>query len=80
MHVLLDAENTSPVTRSEFGRLYRRLIAVNPFFSAMFVNGGLIGTLYALITLSGHRAALKKSKAAAAAGAKKKKEETKKDK
>lgn len=26
---------------------------------AMFVNGGLIGTLYALITLSGHRAALK---------------------
>ncbi|KAG2445458.1 hypothetical protein HXX76_000077 [Chlamydomonas incerta] len=79
MHVLLDAENASPVTRSQFGRLYRRLIALNPFFSAMFVNGGLIGTLYAAITLAGHRAALKKAKDAAAAGAKKK-VETKKDK
>ncbi|KAG2428881.1 hypothetical protein HYH02_014204 [Chlamydomonas schloesseri] len=76
MHVLLDAEDASPVTRSQFGQLYRRLIAMNPFFSAMFVNGGLIGTLYAAITLAGHRAAVTKAKAAAA-GAKK---ETKKDK
>ncbi len=48
-----DESGTSPVTRSQFGQLYKALIAKNPFFSAAFFNGGMIGEFWCCVTLSG---------------------------
>ncbi|GFR49669.1 hypothetical protein Agub_g11815 [Astrephomene gubernaculifera] len=65
IHILLDAEDSSSLSRSDFGQAYKRLIAMNPFFSAFFLNGGMIGALFAGTKLWEHRAAVKRVKKAA---------------
>ncbi|PNH11185.1 hypothetical protein TSOC_002009 [Tetrabaena socialis] len=81
--VLLDTEGTSSLSRSPFGVGYRKLTQTNPFFSAMFVNGGMIGSLFCIVSLLDHVKAKKKAQQApaiAAAAAVVAEPETKKDK
>ena len=43
MVVLMDAEGTGYLSKTTFGHLYKQLTKTNPFFTAMFVNGGGLG-------------------------------------
>lgn len=65
LHVLTDESGTSPVTLSQFGQLYKALIAKNPFFSAAFFNGGMIGSIFCVVKLLERRKAIKAEKAKA---------------
>ncbi|KAG2482137.1 hypothetical protein HYH03_018923 [Edaphochlamys debaryana] len=71
IQILLDEEGTSALSQSAFATQYRWLISKNPFFSAFFFNGGMIGCLYCVMRYLDHRKAqrLPPQQAAAAPGA-----------
>jgi len=52
MAILLDTTGSSSLAQTQFGQLYKRLVAVNPFFSAFFFNGGLIGCIFCMKELT----------------------------
>ncbi|KXZ50179.1 hypothetical protein GPECTOR_17g816 [Gonium pectorale] len=80
IQILMDTESKSFLSQTEFGRLYRKLTSVNPFFSAMFVNGGMIGTMFAITKLVEHRRAVKSAAAAPKEEVKAEATESKKEK
>ncbi|EFJ50169.1 hypothetical protein VOLCADRAFT_104005 [Volvox carteri f. nagariensis] len=59
MRILLDEDGSSSLSRSVFGQYYKRLIAINPFFSALIFNGGMIGSMFCVTKLVEHGYAAK---------------------
>ncbi|GLI66479.1 hypothetical protein VaNZ11_010323, partial [Volvox africanus] len=59
MRILLDEDSSSGLSQSVFGQYYKRLIAINPFFSALLFNGGMIGLMFCITKLVEHGRALK---------------------
>ncbi|GMH40914.1 hypothetical protein BSKO_08818 [Bryopsis sp. KO-2023] len=55
LYVLMDEPGDKWLSQTEFGKLYKRLVAFNPIFSAFFVNGGLLGMLMCFVKLRDHR-------------------------
>ncbi|GIL78392.1 hypothetical protein Vretifemale_7807 [Volvox reticuliferus] len=85
MRILLDEDSSSGLSQSVFGQYYKRLIAINPFFSALLFNGGMIGSMFCVTKLLEHRRAVKRAKkgpaaASPASGTGSSEQETKKDK
>ncbi|GLC36599.1 hypothetical protein PLESTB_000254900 [Pleodorina starrii] len=62
MRILLDEDGSSKLSQSAFGQLYKRLIAINPFFSALIFNGGMIGSMFCVTKLIEHAKAGKRAK------------------
>ncbi|GIL58105.1 hypothetical protein Vafri_12957 [Volvox africanus] len=69
MKILLDEDSSSGLSQSLFGQYYKRLIAINPFFSALLFNGGMIGSMFCVTKLVEHGRALKRAKMGSAAAA-----------
>jgi len=59
LFVLLDSQETSSLSQSAFGQLWRKAIAQNPFLQAFMLNFGGIGFFYSIHRLREHKKALK---------------------
>ena len=57
--ILMDQKQENSLSRTQFAIFYRRMIAVNPMFAGLFVNGGLIGMLFCYTKIKDHFEALK---------------------
>lgn len=57
LFVLTDEKQSTWLGQSWFGLQWRRLVDFNGFFSAAFLNGGILGTITAYVRLREHQTA-----------------------
>eukprot|EP01023_Acetabularia_acetabulum_P030427 TRINITY_DN28648_c0_g1_i1.p4 TRINITY_DN28648_c0_g1~~TRINITY_DN28648_c0_g1_i1.p4 ORF type:complete len:120 (-),score=20.01 TRINITY_DN28648_c0_g1_i1:822-1181(-) len=56
--ILIDEKKESFISNSKFGEIYLIVHGINPMFTAIFVNGGLLLLIMSLAKLSKHNQAV----------------------